>query len=146
MELKNLDYFFCSFTWFMDTENMWSKLASMTLLQMRKIQNLSSWIFTLLMPFFISMKPKISTVVVNSKFPFTVQPHSIVLVWQPTMSIFQYFLMVKIMMIYAKILLSRKTPKSLQNMNWKNFHVASDHCIQKIAYKIGMDVDIATQK
>ena len=62
------------------------------------------------------------------------------------MSIFQCFLVVKIMMIYAKILLSRKTPKSLQNVNWKNFHVASDHCIQKIANKIGMDVDIDSQE
>ena len=102
--------------------------------------------FTLLMPFFISMQPKLSTVIVNSKFPFTAQPHSIALVWQPTMSIFQCFLMVKIMVIYTKILLSRKTPKLLQNMNSKNFHVASDHSIQKIANKIRMDLDIATQK
>ena len=50
------------------------------------------------------------------------------------------------MVIYAKILLSRKTPKLLQNMNSKNFHVASNYGIQKIANKIGMDVDTATQK
>ena len=102
--------------------------------------------FNLLMPFFISMQPKLSTITANSKFPFTAQPHSIFLVWQPTMSIFQCFLVVKIMLIYAKILLSRKTPKSLQNMNSKNFHVTLDHSIQKIANKIGVEVDIATQK
>ena len=62
------------------------------------------------------------------------------------MSIFQSLLVVKIMLIYAKILLSRKMPKSLQTINWKTFHVASDHSIQKIANKIGMDADIATQK
>ena len=62
------------------------------------------------------------------------------------MSILQCFLVVKIMLIYAKILLSRKTPKSLQTMNSKNFHVASDHSIQEIAKKISMDVDIASQK
>ena len=32
---------------------------------------------------------------------------------------------------YAKILLSRKMPKSLQNMTSKNFHVASDYSILK---------------
>ena len=87
------------------------------------------------------MQPKLSTIIVNSKLPFTAQPHSILSVWQPTMSIFQCFLVVKIMLIYAKILL-----KTLQTMNSKNFHVASDHSIQKIVNKIGMDVDIATQK
>ena len=92
------------------------------------------------------MQPKLSTITINSKFLFTAQPHSIFSVWQPTMSIFQCFLMVKIMLIYAKILLFRKTPKSLQTMNSKNFHVASNHSIQKIANKIGMDVDIVTQK
>ena len=91
------------------------------------------------------MQPKLSTIIVNSKYPFTAQPHSIFLVWQPTMSIFQCFLVVKIMLIYAKILLSRKTPKSLQTMNSKNFHVNSDHTTQEIANKISMDVDIATQ-
>ena len=98
------------------------------------------------MPFFTSMQPKLSTIIVNSKFPFTAQPHSIVLVLQPTMSIFHCFLVVKIVQIYAKILLFRKTPKSLQNMNSKNFHVTSNHSIHKIANKIGMDVDTATQK
>ena len=102
--------------------------------------------FNLLMPFFISMQPKLSTITANSKFPFTAQPHSIFLVWQPTMSIFQCFLVVKIMLIYAKVLLSRKKPKLLQTMDSKNFHVASDHSIQKIANKVSMDVDIATQK
>ena len=102
--------------------------------------------FPLLMPFFISMQPKLSTVIVNSKFPFTARPHSIVLLWQPTMSVFQCFLVVKIMITYPKILLSRKMPKSLQIMNSKNYHVASDHSIQKIANKISMDVDTATQK
>ena len=62
------------------------------------------------------------------------------------MSIFQCFLLIKITLIYAKILLSRKTPKSLQNMNSKNFHVTSDHSMQKIANKIGMEVDIVAQK
>ena len=91
------------------------------------------------------MQAKLSTIIVNSKFPFTAQPDSIVLVWQPAMSIFKYFCAVKIMLIYAKILLSTKMPQSLQNMNSKNFHLASNHSIQKVANKIGMDVDIATQ-
>ena len=34
------------------------------------------------------------------------------------------------------------TPKN----ELKNFHVVTNHSIQKIANKIGMDVDIATQK
>ena len=92
--------------------------------------------------FILLMQPKLSTV----KFPFTAQPHSIVLDWQLTMSIFQCFLVVKTTLIYGKILLSRKTQKLLQNMNSKNFHETSHHSIQKIANKIGMDVDIATQK
>ena len=46
------------------------------------------------------------------------------------------------MLTYAKILLSRKMPKSLQNMNSKNFDVSSDHSIQKIANKIGIDIDM----
>ena len=49
-------------------------------------------------PFLISMQPKLSTVIVNSKFPFTAQTHSVVLVWQSTMSIFKCFLVVKIML------------------------------------------------
>lgn len=58
------------------------------------------------------------------------------------MSIFECFFSVKIMLTYAKILLSRKMPKSLQNMNSKNFDVSSDHSIQKIANKIGIDIDM----
>ena len=80
----------CSFTWFMDIENMWTKLASFTLLQMRKIQKLEFLnVYFTNARFLLLCNQSLSTVIANSKFPFTAQPHSTVLLWQPAMSIFQ---------------------------------------------------------
>ena len=56
----------------------------------------------------IKMQPKGSTIIVTLKFSFAVQSHLTIFVWQSTAkesshTLIACFLMVKIMLIYAKI-------------------------------------------
>ena len=65
---------------------------------------------------------------------------------ETSLTFVECFLVVNIMLIYAKIFLLTKMLRSLQIMNLKIFCVACRHSLQKFAYKIGTDVDIATER
>ena len=85
----------------------------------------------------IDMQSTGSTFIFSWKFSFTEQLHSTTIDWQSTVSrashiFLDSFLVVKIMLIYAKILQSTKMSRSLKNLNLKNFYVASRQNLREI--------------
>ena len=89
--------------------------------------------------------PKVSFI------PLTTKSHLTIFVWQSTAKETSHifiacFLVVKIMLIYAKIQQLTYMWRMLQNVNLKIFCMACCHSMQKICQqnRIGMYVDIAT--
>ena len=78
----------------------------------------------------IDMQSTESTFILSWKFSFREQLRSTTFAWQSTASrnshiFLDSFVVLKIMLIYAKILQSTKMSRPLENLNLKNFHVAS---------------------
>ena len=76
-------------------------------------------------------------VVLTSVFSFLAKLHSVIFVWQWTMSetsciSIESFLMLRTVLFYVKILLSTKTLRLLQNMNMQNLCMAYHHTIWEI--------------
>ena len=113
-------------------------LASSILLQMIKFQK--SWLRESLLSkctLLIDVQSTGSTFIISWKFSFTEQLHSTTFAWQSTASraphiFLDSFLVLKIMLVYAKIFQATKMSRSLQNLDLKNFREASRHNLREI--------------